>query len=199
MNDFDRKTIRLGISTCPNDTFTFHALINRLVDWRGLELYDYPQIITKMMDLGTIKRKLERGHYATAHQVAEDVRLVWTNCMTYNADGSDFYKLADSLQKKWDDKYTKVLQDCASANAAEAASTETVTMTDRRNFAKALRSAVEATSFTDGRFLLEISTMISHMSRPCLRLELLQYVLGLDNRFSIAHVSRSVELAATCC
>ena len=61
------------------------------VDWRGLELYDYPQIITKMMDLGTIKRRLERGHYSTAHQVAEDIRLVWTNCMTYNADGSDFW------------------------------------------------------------------------------------------------------------
>lgn len=29
--------IRLGISTCPNDTFTFHALLNRLVDWQGLE------------------------------------------------------------------------------------------------------------------------------------------------------------------
>ncbi len=30
-------TIRLGISTCPNDTFAFHALMNRLVDWQGLE------------------------------------------------------------------------------------------------------------------------------------------------------------------
>ena len=43
-----RKTIRLGISTCPNDTFTFHALINRLVDWRGLdfqiELLDIQQL-----------------------------------------------------------------------------------------------------------------------------------------------------------
>ena len=29
--------IRLAISTCPNDTFAFHGLINREVDWRGLE------------------------------------------------------------------------------------------------------------------------------------------------------------------
>lgn len=40
--------IRLGISTCPNDTFTFHALINRLVDWHGLdfeiELLDIQQL-----------------------------------------------------------------------------------------------------------------------------------------------------------
>lgn len=42
------KTIRLGISTCPNDTFAFHALMNRLVDWRGLdfqiELLDIQQL-----------------------------------------------------------------------------------------------------------------------------------------------------------
>jgi 1,4-dihydroxy-6-naphthoate synthase len=40
--------IRLGISTCPNDTFAFHALLNRLVDWRGLdfevELLDIQQL-----------------------------------------------------------------------------------------------------------------------------------------------------------
>ncbi len=40
--------IRLGISTCPNDTFTFHALMNRHVDWQGLdfeiELLDIQQL-----------------------------------------------------------------------------------------------------------------------------------------------------------
>ena len=44
----DRTTIRLGISTCPNDTFAFHALIHRLVDWQGLqfqvELLDIQQL-----------------------------------------------------------------------------------------------------------------------------------------------------------
>ena len=29
--------IHLAISTCPNDTFAFHALVTRAVDWRGLE------------------------------------------------------------------------------------------------------------------------------------------------------------------
>lgn len=57
------------------------------VDWRGLELWDYPEIIEHMMDLGTIKRRLERGQYQRTYQVAEDVKLVWRNCMTYNADG----------------------------------------------------------------------------------------------------------------
>eukprot|EP00980_Cylindrotheca_fusiformis_P023436 scaffold10476_cov142-Cylindrotheca_fusiformis.AAC.11 len=81
------------------------------VDWRGLELYDYPEIISKMMDLGTIKRRLERNHYTTAHQVAEDIRLVWDNCMTYNADGSDFWLLAKSYSRRFEDRYRKVKQE----------------------------------------------------------------------------------------
>ena len=40
--------IHLGISTCPNDTFAFHGLMTRSVDWRGLnfevELIDIQQL-----------------------------------------------------------------------------------------------------------------------------------------------------------
>ncbi len=42
------RQIRLGISTCPNDTFAFHALMTRRVDWQGLdfsvELLDIQQL-----------------------------------------------------------------------------------------------------------------------------------------------------------
>jgi hypothetical protein len=108
------------------------------------------------MDLGSVRTRLKKGHYKTLFQVAEDVRLVWTNCMTYNADGSDFYKLADSLQKKWDEKYAKLLQDCqpastsstapkqAAANNNKPAEAPTITdatkvsLQERKNFAKSL-------------------------------------------------------------
>lgn len=46
-------TIRLGISTCPNDTFAFHALMHGLVDWRGLnfqvELLDIQQLNDRLI------------------------------------------------------------------------------------------------------------------------------------------------------
>ena len=71
-------------------------------------------------------------------------------------------------------------------------------ITNRKSFADRLRKAARATDFSDARFLLAIHEIIGNMHAPCLRLELLQYVLGLDNRFSVAHVGRSVELAATC-
>ena len=69
---------------------------------------------------------------------------------------------------------------------------------NRKKFAKQLRDAAAVTEFNSLLFLKAIHSMLAQMNSPCLHLELLQYMLGLDNRYSIAHVSRSVELAATC-
>ena len=50
------QTIRLGISTCPNDTFAFHGLLTRSVDWRGLhfevELLDIEQLNERLLGGG---------------------------------------------------------------------------------------------------------------------------------------------------
>ena len=35
-----------------------------------------------MMDLGTVKKKLEKGKYHDVSEAADDIRLVWKNCMT---------------------------------------------------------------------------------------------------------------------
>jgi 1,4-dihydroxy-6-naphthoate synthase len=47
------QTIRLAISTCPNDTFAFHGLLTHSVDWRGLdfevELLDIEQLNGRML------------------------------------------------------------------------------------------------------------------------------------------------------
>ena len=54
------QTIRLGISTCPNDTFAFHALMNRLVDWRGLEFQ------VELLDIQELNERLFRGEFDIA-------------------------------------------------------------------------------------------------------------------------------------
>jgi len=69
---------------------------------------------------------------------------------------------------------------------------------NRTRFAAQLRHSVANTSFEGIEFLKEIHAILETMHSPCLRLELLQFILGLDNRYSVAHVARSVELAATC-
>ena len=61
-----------------------------------------------------------------------------------------------------------------------------------------LKESISETNFESITFLKSIHDMVSTMHSPCLRLELLQFILGLDNRYSVAHVARSVELAATC-
>jgi 1,4-dihydroxy-6-naphthoate synthase len=54
------RKIRLGISTCPNDTFAFHALIHRRIDWRGLEFQ------VELLDIQQLNDRLFRGEFDLA-------------------------------------------------------------------------------------------------------------------------------------
>ena len=75
--------------------------------------------------------------------MAEDIRLVWANCMTYNQDGSDFFLLAKNLSKKFEEKYAKLANDLqldvkSEAVGSGAAGTGVVTLDEKRAFAKSL-------------------------------------------------------------
>lgn len=54
------QRIHLAISTCPNDTFAFHALMERLVDWRGLEFE------IELMDIQQLNDGLFAGRFDVA-------------------------------------------------------------------------------------------------------------------------------------
>ena len=51
------RPIRLGISTCPNDTFAFHGLLTRSVDWRGLEF------TVELLDIEQLNERMLRGDF----------------------------------------------------------------------------------------------------------------------------------------
>jgi len=74
------------------------------VDWKGAGLMDYPTVIKRPMDLGTIMKRLESGQYATVLDVAADIDLVWSNAMTYNQDESYIYNVAADLKALSDRK-----------------------------------------------------------------------------------------------
>ncbi|MCG8653052.1 MAG: 1,4-dihydroxy-6-naphthoate synthase [Pirellulales bacterium] len=53
-------TIRLGISTCPNDTFAFDGLLNHRVDWRGLDFQ------VELLDIQQLNDRLFGGDFDVA-------------------------------------------------------------------------------------------------------------------------------------
>jgi len=75
------QVIRLGISTCPNDTFAFHALMNQLVDWRGLEF----QI--ELLDIQELNERLFRGEFDIA-KASFHAALRLADCMLVLPSGS---------------------------------------------------------------------------------------------------------------
>ena len=50
------------------------------VDWRGLGLYDYPQVISKPMDLLTVKQTIEKNGYKSINDCADDARPPVPGC-----------------------------------------------------------------------------------------------------------------------
>eukprot|EP00616_Rhizochromulina_sp_CCMP1243_P010011 CAMPEP_0118971006 /NCGR_PEP_ID=MMETSP1173-20130426/7771_1 /TAXON_ID=1034831 /ORGANISM="Rhizochromulina marina cf, Strain CCMP1243" /LENGTH=217 /DNA_ID=CAMNT_0006920431 /DNA_START=30 /DNA_END=683 /DNA_ORIENTATION=+ len=78
------------------------------VQWRELGLDDYPLIIKQPMSLKDVKEKLAAGQYRSPNECAEDIRLIWKNCMQYNQDGSDFFKLAQRFSARFEDKFSKL-------------------------------------------------------------------------------------------
>ncbi|KAJ2997055.1 hypothetical protein HDV02_005925 [Globomyces sp. JEL0801] len=75
------------------------------VDPVALNLPTYFQIIKNPMDLGTIKKKLERGDYETELSFAEDVRLVFANATSFNPPGSQVYIDASLLRMSFNREF----------------------------------------------------------------------------------------------
>jgi hypothetical protein len=79
------------------------------VDPVALGLQDYFLIITKPMDLGTVKQKLHSGIYSSIDQFASDVKLVFDNAMTYNPLGTDVHKWANDMKQTFVQHYHNLL------------------------------------------------------------------------------------------
>jgi len=113
------------------------------VDWRGLELYDYTAIVQNPMDLGTIRKRLDdavefgcnNSDFASNTSTSlvqpqnsypltkdgvirclSDCRLVFNNCLKYNAEGSDFHAMGLAFSNRFESRLEK-LKRPANANA----------------------------------------------------------------------------------
>lgn len=80
-------------------------VFNSPVDAEALELHDYHTIIKNPMDLGTVKSKLEKNMYNSPSSFAEDIRLTFSNAMTYNPEGHDVHNLAKQLLQFFEERW----------------------------------------------------------------------------------------------
>ncbi|KAH7677191.1 DinB/YfiT-like putative metal-dependent hydrolase protein [Dioscorea alata] len=82
------------------------------VDVEGLGLHDYYDIIKKPMDFSTIKNQMEAKDgtgYKNVREIYADVRLVFTNAMTYNDEKNDIHVMAKTLLDKFEEKWLQLL------------------------------------------------------------------------------------------
>lgn len=84
-------------------------VFNQPVDPVKLKIPDYFSIISKPMDLGTIKHRLGSKQYLSTSQFAADVRLTFANAMRYNPPGNEVHIMAKKLNKMFNLKW-KVLE-----------------------------------------------------------------------------------------
>ena len=63
------------------------------LDWRALQLLDYPARIRQPMDLGTVQTTLEAGRYASPSAFEADVRLTFNNGLAYNVVDTPAYPI----------------------------------------------------------------------------------------------------------
>ncbi|WVQ96010.1 hypothetical protein IAU59_003110 [Kwoniella sp. CBS 9459] len=69
---------------------------------------DYTAIIKEPMDLSTIRAKLDNGMYASRQDFVADVKLIISNCMTYNvAHTSPVRKSGEALEKFFNSLWSK--------------------------------------------------------------------------------------------
>ncbi|KAL3685919.1 hypothetical protein R1sor_003941 [Riccia sorocarpa] len=85
-------------------------VFNEPVDAVKLNLHDYHQIIKKPMDLGTVKKKINRGEYTSPLEFAEDVRLTFSNAKTYNPPGHAVYDMAQELSDLFEERWKVILE-----------------------------------------------------------------------------------------
>ncbi|KAK9802709.1 hypothetical protein WJX73_009720 [Symbiochloris irregularis] len=70
---------------------------------------DYLRVITQPMDLATVQGKLDAGQYSEPTQFEADMRLIFDNCRRYNAVDQEVVVMGNTLESKFEEKWSAVL------------------------------------------------------------------------------------------
>jgi len=81
------------------------------VDADTLGLHDYHLIITRPMDLGTVKKKMDNREYTNPADFESDVLLIFHNCYKYNPPEHDVVTMAKKLEEVFRTKMSRMPKD----------------------------------------------------------------------------------------
>lgn len=85
---------------------------------------DYYQVIKQPMDIGTMIKKLKSLQYRSKKEFVDDLNLIWSNCLKYNADPSHFLRKKALYMKKETDKLVPLIPDIVVRDRAEVEAEE---------------------------------------------------------------------------
>lgn len=75
------------------------------------ELPDYHEIIQNPMDFETVRKKLLGGFYSILEQLEDDINLICSNAMQYNAPSTIFHRQARAIQELAKKEFETLKQD----------------------------------------------------------------------------------------
>ncbi|KAK5660467.1 hypothetical protein OQA88_13014 [Cercophora sp. LCS_1] len=69
---------------------------------------DYLEKVTRPMDLGTMKAKMDRREYTDEQEFLADMNQIFTNCYTYWTKKDAMWAACERLQKTFEEKYAQM-------------------------------------------------------------------------------------------
>ncbi|KAF2018447.1 transcriptional activator spt7 [Aaosphaeria arxii CBS 175.79] len=88
------------------------------------EAPDYYTVIKQPMDIGTMMKKLKQLHYKSKKEFVDDLMLIWSNCLKYNADPSHFLRKKALYMRKETEKLVPLIPEIRIRDRAEVEAEE---------------------------------------------------------------------------
>ncbi|KAG2678622.1 hypothetical protein I3843_11G010300 [Carya illinoinensis] len=135
-------------------------VFNEPVDVVKLKIPDYFTVIKYPMDLGTVKSKIASGGYLSPLEFAADVRLTFSNAMTYNPPGNDVHIMAKTLSKFFEARWKAAEEFRRKAEAEAAAEAKRQRELDREAARQALLKMEKTVDINEnGQFMEDLEML----------------------------------------
>ncbi|KAF2752355.1 hypothetical protein M011DRAFT_463162 [Sporormia fimetaria CBS 119925] len=88
------------------------------------EAPDYYTVIKQPMDLSTVNKKMRTFQYKSKKEFVDDVMLMWSNCLKYNADPAHFLRKKALYMRKETERLVPLIPDITIRDRAEVEAEE---------------------------------------------------------------------------